>query len=60
MEDAVRPMIDEKLAALDAAGCTGDYEAFLQERIEYWTRTPCRTRMLRVGQRERHGSVSEQ
>jgi TRAP-type C4-dicarboxylate transport system substrate-binding protein len=33
---AVRPMIDEKLAALTAAGFTDDYEAYVQERIEYW------------------------
>ena len=29
-------MIDEKLAALTAAGFTDDYEAYVQERIEYW------------------------
>jgi TRAP-type C4-dicarboxylate transport system substrate-binding protein len=33
---AVRPMIDEKLAALKTAGATDDYEAFLLDRIEYW------------------------
>jgi TRAP-type C4-dicarboxylate transport system substrate-binding protein len=33
---AVRPMIDEKLAALTAAGFTDDYEAYLLERIAYW------------------------
>jgi hypothetical protein len=33
---AVRPMIDEKLAALKAAGLTGDYETYLKERITYW------------------------
>lgn len=34
---AVRPMIDEKLAALKGAGFTDDYEGFLLERIKYWT-----------------------
>jgi TRAP-type C4-dicarboxylate transport system substrate-binding protein len=33
---AVRPIIDEKLAALTAAGFTDDYEAYLLERIAYW------------------------
>lgn len=34
---AVRPMIDEKLAALKTAGFDGDYETFLLERIEHWS-----------------------
>jgi TRAP-type C4-dicarboxylate transport system substrate-binding protein len=33
---AVRPMIDDKLAALTAAGFTDDYEGYLLERIAYW------------------------
>jgi TRAP-type C4-dicarboxylate transport system substrate-binding protein len=34
--EAVRPIIDEKLAALTAAGFTEDYEAYILERISYW------------------------
>lgn len=34
---AVRPMIDEKNASLKDAGFTDDYEAFIAERIMYWT-----------------------
>jgi TRAP-type C4-dicarboxylate transport system substrate-binding protein len=33
---AVRPMIDEKLAAIDDAA--NGYEAFLLDRIDYWTK----------------------
>jgi TRAP-type C4-dicarboxylate transport system substrate-binding protein len=33
---AVRPMIDEKLAALKTAGFTDDYEGFLLGKIEEW------------------------
>jgi TRAP-type C4-dicarboxylate transport system substrate-binding protein len=34
---AVRPMIDEKNASLKDAGFADDYEAFIAERIMYWT-----------------------
>lgn len=33
---AVRPMIDDKLAALKAAAHTQDFEGFIRARIEYW------------------------
>lgn len=32
----IRPMIDEYLATLKTGGNTGDYEAFVLERIDYW------------------------
>jgi TRAP-type transport system periplasmic protein len=35
--DAVQPMINKKLDDLKAAGLTEDYQAFLLERIKYWT-----------------------
>ncbi len=33
---AVQAMLDEKVAALKAAGFNDDYEGYIQERITYW------------------------
>ena len=33
---AVRPMVDEKIAELTAAGFTDDYETYITDRIDYW------------------------